>query len=172
MPKRFKDHKVTCIDCGEEFLTKANNTRRCPTCRYVRSRKQALDRYYAKKAGTYEPKRAGRPKKNPKLMTEAPEIEPQYQSKTICWKCANAVPGIKWGREYGCSWSRDFVPVDGWDATKGKKGYEVHKCPKFIPDEEAKRRGKGRPMLQVDKDSLIREILPDEMSRYWMREGM
>ena len=53
-----------------------------------------------------------------------------------------------------------------------EKGYEVHKCPKFISDEEAKRRGKGRPMLQVDKDSLIREILPDEMIRYWMRDGM
>ena len=129
MPKRFKDHKVVCIDCGEEFLTKANNTRRCPTCRYARTRKQALDRYYAKKAGTYEPKRAGRPKKNPVPMPEVPQMEPQYQSKTICWKCANAVPDPV--NNIGCSWSREFKPVEGWEAIQKKNSYNVWKCPEF-----------------------------------------
>jgi len=54
------------------------------------------------------------------------------QTSTLCWGCANAYSG--------CSWSRDFKPVDGWDAKKTKiethnRGYTdsyiVYKCPMF-----------------------------------------
>ena len=61
-------------------------------------------------------------------------------SKTICWDCQNAV--------YGCSWSKHFVPVEGWDATPtmlyakdkahgGVRSYEVHRCPQYVPDGRA-----------------------------------
>ena len=50
---------------------------------------------------------------------------------TICWKCKKA--------SGGCSWSRDFVPVDGWDAkekTMQRIGltYLVKYCPEFEED--------------------------------------
>lgn len=70
---------------------------------------------------------------------------------SICWDCKNSVPNEK----YGCSWSRNFEPVKGWNAietsmvindysknvkTKTIKSYCVCSCPKFIKD---KRTGKN-----------------------------
>jgi hypothetical protein len=67
--------------------------------------------------------------------------ERYFQShSTLCWKCQKA--------SGGCSWSRDFIPVDGWEAkpsqiliacqnqTKDKKpkyteSFDVHSCPEF-----------------------------------------
>ena len=58
---------------------------------------------------------------------------------TLCWKCANAVPSPATGA--GCSWSRHFKPVRGWDAvprpTDRSKSYFVRACPKFVPDGHA-----------------------------------
>lgn len=54
-------------------------------------------------------------------------------SKTLCWKCRNAVPTLT----DGCSWSLDGIPVDGWDAVKTrviKDGYFVRACPQYVPD--------------------------------------
>lgn len=64
---------------------------------------------------------------------------------TLCWYCANAVPCAK----TGCNWSRNFEPVDGWDAevtdvyhrnelgegsiAHGKHAYLVKDCPEYIP---------------------------------------
>ena len=56
---------------------------------------------------------------------------------TICWNCKNACGG--------CSWSREFKPVEGWTATprtlyqrKSKDNemteviaFSVAECPKF-----------------------------------------
>ena len=51
---------------------------------------------------------------------------------TLCWDCENATGG--------CSWSKRFIPVEGWDAiptrvnmTVGKKvdSYTVVSCPLF-----------------------------------------
>ena len=33
---------------------------------------------------------------------------------SICWECENAVPN-KEGTK-GCSWSEEFIPVEGWEA--------------------------------------------------------
>lgn len=58
----------------------------------------------------------------------------------ICFDCTKAV--------CGCSWSRSFTPVDGWDAKpdfiwinsgKKTKSYKmptwwVRRCPEFEPD--------------------------------------
>lgn len=62
---------------------------------------------------------------------------------TLCWKCANAVPNREGTR--GCSWSKEFKPVEGWDAEKtvlftgywnskrfGTDSYIVKSCPEFV----------------------------------------
>lgn len=57
-------------------------------------------------------------------------------SSTLCWWCVNSVPSLK----HGCSWSREFVPVDGWRADKEKRTYNIHEvdsytvhwCPEYI----------------------------------------
>jgi len=64
----------------------------------------------------------------------------QRKKETLCWKCANC---------YGdCSWSEDFIPVDGWDAAPfvhkyyiAQNGsyvtytsYSVFACPLFKRD--------------------------------------
>ena len=54
---------------------------------------------------------------------------------TICWNCSKACRG--------CSWSRNFQPVDGWQATPTKvyqangktlDSFIVHNCPQFEKD--------------------------------------
>lgn len=85
----------------------------------------------------------------------APPTPPEISYKqltTICWCCENATND-------GCSWSRSFIPVEGWEATPtiiqggfnakyelidGKvvrtqlereiHSYKVHSCPQFKPD--------------------------------------
>lgn len=42
----------------------------------------------------------------------------------LCWDCKNAV-----GR---CPWSRNFTPVDGWDAEADGDGYKIYDCPLFV----------------------------------------
>lgn len=52
--------------------------------------------------------------------------------ETLCWFCEKAAGG--------CSWSRKFKPVDGWDAKKTEimswfggtqESYLVFSCPQF-----------------------------------------
>lgn len=65
----------------------------------------------------------------------------KYPIGTLCEFCANAIPDAK---GHGCSWSRDFVPVDGWIATpvlrpigpKTMQTYCVHECPQLIEEPE------------------------------------
>ncbi len=57
--------------------------------------------------------------------------------ETLCWTCKNAV--------LGCSWSKNFTPVEGWEAVPTKvrgnleldewlDSYLVISCPKYIED--------------------------------------
>ena len=59
---------------------------------------------------------------------------------SICWDCINAVPNPETGD--GCSWSRSFIPVEGWTAREHKlmiygdtaddcMSYQVISCPCF-----------------------------------------
>ena len=51
---------------------------------------------------------------------------------TLCWECKNACGG--------CSWSRHFIPVSGWDAEETTlkcldgdiKSFFVNSCPEYI----------------------------------------
>lgn len=62
-------------------------------------------------------------------------------NQTICWNCKNSVPD-PYGK-HGCSWSRKFAPVEGWDAIPTYHAgndsvylsYEVKSCPQFVPDD-------------------------------------
>ena len=55
----------------------------------------------------------------------------------MCWWCKNAVPDDK--GYTGCNWSRDFKPVEGWEAVEVIKNaneqavetYRVLKCPEY-----------------------------------------
>ena len=57
--------------------------------------------------------------------------------ETLCWTCKNAVGG--------CSWSKNFEPVKGWEAIPTKvrgnleidewlDSYMVISCPKYLED--------------------------------------
>lgn len=50
----------------------------------------------------------------------------QY-AHTLCWDCKNSTT-------YGCDWAREFIPVDGWEATETKNGYLITNCPEFVRD--------------------------------------
>ena len=52
--------------------------------------------------------------------------------QTLCWDCRNST-------EKECEWSRNFQPVEGWEAIKRRTKYNedtylVVSCPKFIRD--------------------------------------
>lgn len=64
------------------------------------------------------------------------------ENLSLCWQCIHAVPDKC---AHGCSWSRHFIPVEGWSAERtGLKGndyytdppqltesYKVISCPQF-----------------------------------------
>jgi hypothetical protein len=62
------------------------------------------------------------------------EAEEKSQRRTKCWICKNAFGG--------CSWSREFKPVEGWTAERNDmkvhnrwdESYIVDDCPEFVPD--------------------------------------
>ena len=53
------------------------------------------------------------------------------KTNQLCWDCGKYAGG--------CSWSRDFTPVEGWTAekvlmTSGTETYEIKECPEFVSD--------------------------------------
>lgn len=71
------------------------------------------------------------------LKSNTPANGPRAPSKTICWTCQNACGG--------CSWSKSFLPVEGWEAEPHTlyandsghapvQSYEVLCCPEYLPD--------------------------------------
>ena len=70
--------------------------------------------------------------------TETPQEKARKGKMTLCWYCKNAIPDDKGDK--GCSWSRNRLPVDGWEAklTQLKvakrltmPSYQVIECPEF-----------------------------------------
>lgn len=58
--------------------------------------------------------------------------EEYYRTLQPCWDCAKSCGG--------CSWSRDFIPVDGWKAAPtskhnanrvGTESYQIEYCPEY-----------------------------------------
>lgn len=69
-------------------------------------------------------------------------------SGNLCLRCQNAVPDHC---GHGCSWSREFRPVEGWTArptvylsyaAHGRRtlmrSFAVRGCPEFVPDPRRK----------------------------------
>ena len=56
----------------------------------------------------------------------------KMESEQLCWRCQNAYGG--------CSWSKEFQPVEGWEAEPtiingdGVEipSFDIKKCPMFI----------------------------------------
>jgi len=68
----------------------------------------------------------------------------QNPDSSLCWSCDNATGG--------CSWSREFKPVNGWNAERrnvnthrgrkrieGTESYFVKDCPEFVRDKRRRR---------------------------------
>lgn len=58
---------------------------------------------------------------------------PVIREQTLCWECKNACGG--------CSWSKNFEPVAGWNALpttlkscsgRIEQSYLVRSCPKYV----------------------------------------
>ena len=68
------------------------------------------------------------------------DINTYYRKETKCLTCRNCFGG--------CSWSFEFIPVDGWKAIKTHipsngeyaESYKVIECPEYIPDKKCKNR--------------------------------
>jgi len=75
---------------------------------------------------------------------------------SICWGCARAC-------QKTCSWSDEFIPVDGWTAeyTEKTKSYLVIECPMFVPDSKESRcidmDERGAMLLMQKVLELVRE---------------
>lgn len=95
----------------------------------------------------------------------------QIKKAALCWKCKNAVPT----KDAGCSWSRAFQPVEGWNAEKHltAKGngstddvyetYCVTSCPEYRKDDG------GDAMLCRSNEGCLRiaeHVLRLQMNKY------
>ena len=76
--------------------------------------------------------------------------------ESLCWACKRPGTG-------GCSWDRNFIPVEGWTAEKREYqracsepnfSYHVVKCPLFEKDELYHKAHGGRTCV-VPENALI-----------------
>ena len=66
------------------------------------------------------------------------------KANTLCWDCENYIGG--------CSWTKDFKPVEGWKAeevtnSNNTDTYLVRECPQFKP---------GKANTNIESDGFIR----------------
>lgn len=65
------------------------------------------------------------------LTTDVIDVIRNYHYQVIgnmCFECLNCTGG--------CSWSRNFIPVDEWEADETDDSYDIHSCPEFDYDDE------------------------------------
>lgn len=57
----------------------------------------------------------------------------------------------------GCSWSKSFTPIPGWDATKdgAHGGYNIRSCPEFLADPP--RRTNNATLTEEESRKLLDE---------------
>ena len=77
---------------------------------------------------------------------------------TVCISCAHATGE--------CCWSRQFVPVAGWNALQTRNSYCVVSCPEYKADHYIDSDGiiHCRPLTNIDTDGLTR-LLTAAMER-------
>lgn len=95
--------------------------------------------------------------------------------KTLCWDCGNAVPSAD--GKFGCSWSRNFEPVDGWKAEKHFKKYiydqeietyRVIECPEFTSEHKKITADSLSDEAAVRfRDAIVKYLVKDYRKRLW-----
>lgn len=104
----------------------------------------------------------------------------KIKEDTKCWDCAKACVG-------GCSWSRDFIPVEGWDAEKTEKAegivsYIVRDCPEFEHDPAEHRipdlNTEGclamvERLMEITRDDYLKgtPVMQDQIDRFIRGKG-
>ena len=87
----------------------------------------------------------------------------ETRKETLCWECKNACGG--------CSWSKAFKPVEGWDADKTTVkcengttygSYHVKSCPEFIPND--------RRIISARKIARILGVTPPTINDLWAKQ--
>lgn len=73
-------------------------------------------------------------------------------SDSLCWKCSRST-------DSSCSWSRAFIPVEGWDAEPTERYSEVYKtsycvrsCPQFKAYDK-------RPLKDIGTEKLCDAVM-------------
>ena len=102
---------------------------------------------------------------NKKFKAVSIEKENNTPNKSLCWSCQNAVPSAT----TGCSWSRHFKPVEGWEATQNPnpemESFRVRQCPCFKAETDESRKGN---FCKYDSACvrLVEHVLKSEIQHY------
>lgn len=135
-------------DCTEAYVYKIRRELKDETNKKTRAEKMLREKESTARVAAAVGLSANTVRRYKRALGFEPPKRRPY-SQTLCWRCRNAVPDIHGN---GCSWSRHFRPVKGWDAemkpinvepdSQRKKeiaSYVVRSCPEFKPDERRKR---------------------------------
>ena len=123
---RKKNHEEKiCKCCGHSFIPTHGSQSYCsPQCKRNAKNAQALLSYHKKRENQ---------QRIDEINVETKNCTKGRRKCTLCLDCKNIVPNPE--KNIGCSWSINFVPVDGWEAIKNQKGryesYKVIQCPNF-----------------------------------------
>lgn len=102
---------------------------------------------------------------NKKFKVVSIEKENKTPNQSLCWSCQNAVPSAT----TGCCWSRDFKPVEGWEATPNPnpemESFRVKKCPWFKAETDESKQGN---LCKYDSACvrLVEHVLKSEIQHY------
>lgn len=100
-----------------------------------------------------------------KTISTGVEKENKTPNASICWNCRHAIPSVS----TGCNWSKNFIPINGWDVIQNEnediESYKVKRCPCFEEDTAESRR-----VYQIKNDNaavrLAEIILKSQVTHY------
>lgn len=100
---------------------------------------------------------------NKKFKAVSIEKENNTPNKSLCWSCQNAVPTAT----TGCCWSRNFIPVKGWEAKPNPdmESFRIKKCPLF-KEETPESRQENLCKYDSACIKLAEHIIKSEISHY------
>lgn len=86
-------------------------------------------------------------------------------NETLCFTCAKACTKK-------CSWSSEFIPVNGWTALSTRNGYFVSHCPEYVCDtiEDGEHKGERKEehkLSDIDNSGAMKLL---EALAYQMRD--
>ena len=93
------------------------------------------------------------------IQNKTPNNKPDFHPESLCFRCGNCLDG--------CSWSRSFVPVEGWRAEPNyinsdeAESYHVIECPLYVPDApkniEKIHEDGFKPLLYAVLNNMVRD---------------